>query len=89
MKEMTLSIITPDQEVFAGGVTSVTVPGKIGQFQVLFDHAPIVSTLDNGQITVIKADGSEMTIQAEGGVIEVMKNDIKILVERVVESADA
>ncbi|RYF97084.1 MAG: F0F1 ATP synthase subunit epsilon, partial [Chitinophagaceae bacterium] len=44
---MTLEILTPDKKVFEGEVTSVTVPGTMGSFQILRDHAPIISTLED------------------------------------------
>ena len=92
MNKMALSIITPDREVFNGEITSVTVPGSQGQFQVLFNHAPIVSTLDKGPIKIKAVEGNgekEIVMQVDGGVVEVMKNDIKILVERILDTANA
>lgn len=82
MSKMTVNILTPDSEVYSGEVTSVTVPGSEGMFQVLYNHAPIISTLDKGTI-LLRNDGQEESFQAEGGVIEVLKNKIIILVERI------
>lgn len=82
MKKMNVNILTPDREVFSGEATAVTVQGADGMFQVLFDHAPIISSLDKGQIKLVN-DGKEEIFEAEGGVIEVMKNKIIILVERI------
>lgn len=79
---MNVNILTPDREVFSGEATAVTVQGADGMFQVLFDHAPIISSLDKGQIKLVN-DGKEEIFEAEGGVIEVMKNKIIILVERI------
>ena len=45
---MKIEIITPDKKIFEGEIKSVRVPGKKGSFQVLKDHAPIISTLENG-----------------------------------------
>ena len=80
---MHLDIITPDRKVFSGEVTSVTVPGTEGQFQVLTRHAAIVSTLDKGPIKVKTASG-ETEFQSEGGVVEVLNDNIIVLAERVV-----
>ena len=51
---MYLEIYTPDKKVFEGEVTSATFPGSDGTFQVLNDHAPLISTLGKGDIRVIK-----------------------------------
>jgi F-type H+-transporting ATPase subunit epsilon len=85
---MHLDIITPDRKVFSGEVSSVTVQGTQGQFQVLNGHAAIISTLDKGPIKVKSAEG-ETEFQAEGGVVEVLNNNIIVLVERVEGKAEA
>ena len=78
---MKLQIITPDKEVFAGDVTLVQVPGSKGSFQVLVNHAPIISTLDAGEIKIIDSDGKTSHLAIGGGVIEVKNNNIIILAE--------
>ena len=77
---MTLDIITPDMKVFSGDVTSITVPGTMGTFQVLKNHAPIISTLSKGKVKY-KTEEGEMTIEINSGVIEVLKNKIILLLE--------
>lgn len=79
---MYLEIITPDKKVFSGEVTSVKVPGANGQFQVLKNHAPIISTLSNGKVTV-KTSTETKTFEVKGGVIEVLKNKVVVLAESV------
>lgn len=79
---MNLDIITPDESVFSGEITAVTVPGTEGMFQVLYNHAPIISTLTKGKIK-IKTDGGEQILNADEGVIEVLNNKIIILVEKI------
>jgi len=54
---MNITILTPDREIFQGQIVSVKVPGSLGQFQVLNNHAPIVSSLDKGEVTVVTAAG--------------------------------
>lgn len=80
---MTLEILTPDKKVFEGEVTSVTVPGTMGSFQILRDHAPIISTLEDGPV-IIKTKASEEIFTIKGGVVEVLKNKIIVLAEGVV-----
>ena len=77
---MHLEIITPDKKIFSGEVTSVSVPGTDGRFQVLNNHAPIISTLQNGQVKIKSADGDQ-TFDVKGGVIEVLKNKVILLAE--------
>ncbi|MDB5018932.1 MAG: H+transporting two-sector ATPase delta/epsilon subunit [Pedobacter sp.] len=79
---MTLEILTPDKKVFEGEVTSVTVPGTLGSFQILKDHAPIISTLEDGPV-IIKNGSEEQTFIIKGGVVEVLKNKIVVLAEGV------
>ena len=49
---MTLEILTPDKKVYEGEVTSVTVPGTAGSFEILNNHAPIISTLEDGKVII-------------------------------------
>jgi F-type H+-transporting ATPase subunit epsilon len=79
---MTLNILTPDKLVYEGTVTAVTVPGVSGSFQILKDHAPIISTLADGDI-IIKVNNQEKTIRIKGGVVEVLDNRIIILAEAI------
>jgi len=76
-----LDIITPDATFFTGNVRSVTVPGTMGAFQVLTDHAPIISTLGTGPVKVVDMDKKERVFNIDGGVIEVKRNRIIILAE--------
>lgn len=80
---MNLEILTPDQKVFEGEVTSVTVPGEQGSFEILNHHAPIISTLDNGKV-VVRAAGKEQKFYTKGGVVEVIDNKVILLAEAVV-----
>lgn len=79
---MTLEILTPDKKIFEGEVTAVTVPGTMGSFQILRDHAPIISTLEDGPV-IIKTKADEEIIIIKGGVVEVLKNKIIVLAEGV------
>jgi F-type H+-transporting ATPase subunit epsilon len=80
---MKIEIITPDKKVFEGDIKSVRVPGKKGSFQVLKDHAPIVSTLENGTVYIVDQAGTETRFEINGGVIEVKVNKIILLAESV------
>jgi F-type H+-transporting ATPase subunit epsilon len=78
---MRIEIITPDRRVFEGDIKSVRVPGRKGSFQVLKDHAPIVSTLESGKVIIVDEEGTEKIIEIEGGVIEVKANRIILLAD--------
>jgi F-type H+-transporting ATPase subunit epsilon len=80
---MKLEILTPDKKVFEGDITAVTVPGTLGSFQILKDHAPIISTLDDGFVNVRSTSG-DATFQIKGGVVEAQDNKIIVLAEAVV-----
>ena len=58
-----LEIVTPEQQIFSGEVQSVQVPGIQGSFQVLYNHAPIISTLDQGKIKIVPENGKEETLK--------------------------
>ncbi len=79
---MHLDIITPEKKLFSGEVSSVKVPGTSGEFQVLKNHAPIISTLQKGTVKVKSTDGLK-TFNISGGVIEVLKNKVILLAEAV------
>ena len=71
---MNISVLTPDKEIFYGIITSVKVPGSMGQFQVLKNHAPIVSSLEKGKVTLVAADGEHKVYDEETGNIETVLN---------------
>jgi F-type H+-transporting ATPase subunit epsilon len=80
---MRIEIITPDKKVFEGDIKSVRVPGKKGSFQVLKDHAPIISTLDSGSVFIVDQEGNEKIFEISGGVIEVKANKIILLADSI------
>jgi F-type H+-transporting ATPase subunit epsilon len=79
---MYLEIITPDKKVFAGEVDSATFPGTKGSFQVLTNHAPLISTLAKGKITYVSKEGTK-SLNVDGGVVEVLHNKISVLAEQI------
>ena len=78
---MNISILTPDREIFKGSISSVKVPGVIGEFEVLNNHAAIVSSLGAGKVRVRPDIGQDITFQIERGFIEVLNNEISLLVQ--------
>jgi F-type H+-transporting ATPase subunit epsilon len=78
---MLLEIIAPDQNLYSGEVDLVQVPGSKGSFQILRNHAPIISTLDQGIIKIVDQKGGVRFFEVDGGVIEAKNNKIIVLAE--------
>ncbi len=78
---MFLEIITPDKKVYADEISLVQVPGSKGSFEVLHNHAPIISTLDKGRIKVIDFKDNKKFFYITDGLIEVRNNKIIILAD--------
>ena len=80
---MKIEIITPDRKIYEGEIKSVRVPGKKGSFQVLKDNAPIISTLESGQVRMMDEENNEIIYEIGGGIIEVKANKIILLADSV------
>lgn len=89
---MFVEIVSPEKTLFTGDVSSVHLPGSEGSFQILNNHAPIVSTLKEGLIKLIgKFDNksenlniinsNEASLEIQSGVVEMKKNKLIILVD--------
>ena len=81
---MKIEIITPEEKIYEGDIRSIKIPGKSGSFQVLNDHAAIVSTLVEGPVEVTDMQGVATTFIIIGGVVEVRKNVIILLAETII-----
>jgi F-type H+-transporting ATPase subunit epsilon len=76
-----VELVTPQRTVFSGEVTAVTVPGVEGPFQVLVNHAPIVSALEVGDIRILDTSNHEMHFATAGGFAEMRKNSMTIIAD--------
>jgi F-type H+-transporting ATPase subunit epsilon len=83
MKPFHVELITPSAKVFTGEAVGVKVPGTLGSFEVLHNHAAVVSTLDQGPVVIKTAAGTTNTWQVSGGVVEVLNNRVSILAEKI------
>jgi F-type H+-transporting ATPase subunit epsilon len=83
MNELDLEIISPEKKVYSGKVKSVTIPGTKGNFQVLFNHAPLISTIEIGIIKLVLSDDSTRVFTTSGGSAEVLDNKVLILSDTV------
>ena len=79
---MKVDIITPDAVLFSGeNIHLVQLPGKNGSFEVMADHAPIISTLTKGKVKILRKGEQPEFFEIEGGVIEVLNNKVLVLAE--------
>jgi len=88
MAELKLEIISPSKAVYSGLVKSVTLPGTKGSFQVLHNHAPLMSILEIGLIIVQTDDVNKLYFSTAGGTAEVLNNNILVLADSV-ENVDS
>ena len=78
---LNLRIVSPESIAYNGEAESVKVPGMLGSFEILNNHAPIISALTKGTLRVV-TDGDETKLfEIRGGVVKGQKNDILILVQ--------
>ncbi|MFC2086377.1 ATP synthase F1 subunit epsilon [Bacteroidota bacterium] len=80
---MFIEIITVEKKLYEGEIDLVQVPGSKGSFEVLKNHAPLISTLDQGKIKIVDKEGNKEFFDIESGVIEVSNNKIVVLAEVV------
>ena len=77
---LTLKIVSPERVEFDGEVESVLVPGTLGSFEILNDHAPIISSLEKGNVVYTTKEG-KVELGILGGFVEVKKNEVSLCVE--------
>lgn len=75
-----LKIVSPEKVVFQGEVVSVLAPGTLGSFEILNDHAPIISSLEEGQVEYTTLEGKNV-MNIRGGFVECKKNEVSLCVE--------
>ncbi len=78
---MQVQLISPEKTLFEGEAAYVQVPGVMGEFGVLPNHAPFISTLKAGNVSVDLAGGEKKEFAVTGGVAEVQAERVTILVE--------
>ena len=82
-KGFTIEIVTPQSLYFSGEITSVIAPGIEGQFQVLKNHAPLLSALKTGKVKLSLANSGEQSFTIADGFLEVSNNKAILLTENV------
>jgi len=86
-KTFKLDIVAPDRVVYKGRVRSFSAPGELGAFQVLVNHAPLLSSLDVGEVKFTDEDGNIEYFATSGGFVEVRDNRVLALLDAA-EQAD-
>ncbi len=82
---MKVTIVSPEKTLYAGEAESVALPGKKGRFEVLRNHAPIISTLSEGTVTV--TGDTPFKLEVSGGFVEVARNEVIVCAEVKTASA--
>lgn len=80
-KSFQLDIVTPSKTVYSGMVQSFSAPGVVGTFQVLFNHAPLLSSIGIGEVKVVEENGTAVRYATSGGFVEVKGNTVILLAE--------
>ena len=75
-----LKIVSPEKIEYDGVAERILVPGTLGQFEILNDHAPIISTLQKGTVEYVNKEG-KTSLEIQGGFVEVQKNQVSLCVE--------
>lgn len=78
---MIVEIISPDKIIYKGNADVIQLPGIDGSFEILNNHAPLISILGKGKIKLVDEKHHESFFEVKGGVIEILKNEAKILIE--------
>jgi len=80
-EELKLEIVTPFGKTYENTIVSCTVPGTMGQFQVLKGHADMLSAVDIGQVRLQESGNTEKILATSGGFCEVKDNQVRLIVE--------
>ena len=80
-KGFKLIIVTPEKKIYEGEVTSVIAPGDLGYLGILADHAPLITSLKQGNLEITDPSGAKNTMVITGGFMEVVKNTVTILAD--------
>ncbi len=78
---MKIKITKPDSTLFEGNAKLAQLPGVGGKFEILENHAPIISALAPGDVRIVLPDGGEQTFAIRGGIVKGQQNDWLILVQ--------
>jgi F-type H+-transporting ATPase subunit epsilon len=78
---MQLEILSPERKVYSGNVYGIQLPGIEGSFEILENHAPMIATLGNGKMKIIKDKNTTELYEISGGFVEVLNNKASVIIE--------
>lgn len=78
---MMLKVLSPDEFIYEGEVVLVQLPGSMGSFQILHNHAPLIARIDKGKIKIIDEGRNKFYLEVNPGIVEVKDNNIVVLTE--------
>ncbi len=83
-----LSVVTPEKVVFEQDVRSIIAPGSEGYLGILTDHAPLITALRAGELTVSDSEGTRREYAVSGGFLEVSGNVATVLADAIETPAE-
>lgn len=78
---MILKVISPEKLIYEGEVVLVQLPGSMGSFEILNNHAPIIARIDKGKLKIIDESRNKFYLEVNSGVVEVKNNHIVVLTD--------
>ncbi len=82
-KTFHLTVIIPDRVFFEGSVRSIVAPGGAGSLGVLVDHAPLITTLQPGRLSITSAEGKSQSFLIGAGFLDILRNEVVLLTDSV------
>ncbi|MBW6478694.1 MAG: ATP synthase F1 subunit epsilon [Bacteroidales bacterium] len=78
---MMLKVLSPEEFIYEGEVVLVQLPGSMGSFEILHNHAPLIARIDKGKIKIIDEGRNKFYLEVNSGIVEVKDNHIVVLTE--------
>jgi F-type H+-transporting ATPase subunit epsilon len=78
---MKVEILTPEDLIYQGEVSLIQLPGLDGLFEILNNHAPMITMLSEGNVKVVEKDNTSVFFSIKGGVVEILANKVLVLTE--------
>ena len=83
---MQLIVLTPNEKVFEGTIERVVLPGADGTFEVLANHAPLISALTAGSVEIVSVDKKYTEFKISGGFFEVLNNSLSLVAQSIIKA---
>jgi len=86
---MHVEIITPEKVLHSGKAKLIQLPGESGMFEILINHAPVISSLKEGKVKVIDQEGKKYFFEISGGVVECKSNNVIVLANNGIAASES